>query len=165
MQYALYLSVFTAVAASAILYQTRSPGDELVGSWEKMEVVCERDRGRNLSHTYDTDRADTISVLHFRKGDEGVLEEIHLAKNKSCTGRSEFKVEYLPEYRLKLVRGPMYWEGRSSRDLKKLGCSGESRKQVKILGYSYDPETETLRLAQKDLSRTCKKLVSVYKRS
>ena len=85
MRYWLFLSIFTGLAGTAILTYNNDPGDELIGSWEKVEVVCERDRSRNLSHTYDTDRADTISVLHFKAGKRGVLEEIHLAKKKSLS--------------------------------------------------------------------------------
>jgi hypothetical protein len=164
MRYWFILAGFMASGVALIVRGTSSPGDDFVGSWEKVKVVCDRDRGRDLSHAYDTDRADTVSVLHFKSADRGVLEEIHLGGRSSCSGRSDFSVQFLSENQLKLLRGPVYWEAKSARDLRKLGCTGEDKKQVTLLGYAYDPENDTLKLMHKDHSRVCKQLVSVYRR-
>ncbi len=137
--------------------------DRLVGSWQLREKICVRRGEPNKVLDYQDERANLISVLHFRTSDAGVIEEVHLEKKRSCTGRARFKISFLDGERLKLTRGPMNWEG-ASRSVAQLGCAGDETQETSFFKYRFEGESDELRITQVDHSRACHEVVSVYER-
>jgi hypothetical protein len=137
--------------------------EKLTGSWQLQEKVCLRKGHPPKILDYQDERTKLISVLHFKRPDRGVIEEIHLSKRTSCSGRAAFSLAFQNDFRVKLTRAPMIWEG-GSRSVAQLGCHGDEQEAVSYFSYAYDSARDQLKLTHQEHSRSCDELISVYRR-